>query len=186
MLRVAVTTRPTLRGICAQALDPHVTHCWTCGSGPRQGKHNNVRDEWLRLLRKAGWRATPEQLMALPEATHKRADILATANTGELFALDVTFTMPLDDSEGPLALALPRAATAKAGRYHTTLGGTLPGNVRFVPLTYLATRPHLHSAGLTLLHRIVRGMAARECSASKSTPGATCHPVCPRSGAVFP
>ena len=100
--------------------------------------------------------------MALPDATHKRADILATADTGELFALDVTFTSPLDDSAGPLA-PLHRAATAKAGRYHTTLGGTLPGDVRFVPLTYLATRPHLHSAGLTLLHRVVRGMAARQC-----------------------
>ena len=54
-------------GICAQALDPHVAHCWTCGFGPRQRKHNNVRDEWLRLFCKAGWHATPEQLSEPPK-----------------------------------------------------------------------------------------------------------------------
>ena len=131
--------------------------------------------------------------------THKRADIFATADASELFALDVTFTSPLDDSEGPFA-PLHRAATANAGLYHTMLGGALPGDVRFVlsPIW----RP---GAGLTLLHRVVRGMpasvpqtlASGACTSprrpwmppwpwpttSRSTPGAP--PACPRSGAFF-
>ena len=195
-------------GICAQALDPHVAHCWTCGFGPRQRNTTMSGMSGSASSVRAGWHATPEQLVALPDATHKRADILATADTGELFALDVTFTSPLDDSEGPLA-PLHRAATAKAGRYHTTLGGTLPGGRPLCSrsptwrpgriCTVLASPCSIASCEASRHASVPRTLACGASTsprrpwmppwlwptASRSTPGAICPPVCPRSGAIF-
>ena len=84
-------------------LDPHGAHVHACAFGPRQRRHDAMRDVWCTLLRRAGWTVCSEQLVLTAPQASKRADLPATTPGGLAFALDLTFSAALDDA-GPLAL----------------------------------------------------------------------------------
>ena len=150
---------------CCALLGPQGHRIFSCGQGTRQHKHDKMRDAWSDLLRQAGWHPNPEQVVRTgPDTTH-RADIVATSPGGHAYALDLHFTAPLSDRDPP-GDHLQRAAMAKAARYHTCPGGSLPGGTLCYPVVYAATRPFLHDRGLTLLFWIMRDLAAKTESAS--------------------
>ena len=110
---------------CMHALDPHGTHVHACAYGPQQRRHDAMRDIWCTLLRKAGWTVSIEQLVLTAPQASKRADILVTTQGGLAFALDLTFSAPLDDA-GPPGPHLHCVNAAKAARYGVSPCSTLP------------------------------------------------------------
>ena len=142
---------------CMHPLDPHGSHIHACSFGPRQRRRDAMRDTWCSLLRRAGWTAADEQLVHTAPQVTKRADLLATTPGGLAFALDLTFTSPLDDAaSGP---HLHRVHHAKAARYGVTPNQPLTHGPTLVPITYSATRPFLHSHAVHLLYRAVMATA---------------------------
>ena len=69
---------------CMHALDPHGTHVHACAYGPRQRRHDAMRDIWCTLLRKAGWTVCTGRLVLTAPQASKRADILVTTQGGLL------------------------------------------------------------------------------------------------------
>ena len=150
---------------CMHPLDPHGTHVHACAFGPRQRRHDAMRDVWSTFLRRAGWTVCSEQLVLTAPHASKRADLLATTPGGLAFALDLTFSAPLDDA-GPPGPHLHRVNAAKAARYGVSPCAALPQGTVVTPITYCAHRPFLHSHGVHLLHRAILAAAGlREHSA---------------------
>ena len=100
---LASTGRP-----CSAPLGSGSQHVHCCASAPCMARHNQIRDTWADLLKKAGWTVRVEQLV--PTATgHKRADLVATGPQGEDIALDVMVTAPPDVLEPPpMRICKPR------------------------------------------------------------------------------
>ena len=149
-------------GPCNHPLDAHAHHIFACGQGPRQHKHDRLRNAWAHLLRQAGWHVSPEQIVNTTGGPH-RADLVAIPPTGIATALDIHVTAPLTPID-PCGPQLHRATLAKAARYHTYPDGPLPGDLRLVPVTYSATVPFLHVSALRLLHRVLHDLASRTMS----------------------
>ena len=149
-------------GPCNAPLDLHGHHVHACGQGPRQAKHDRLRDAWQSLLRSTGWHVSAEQIVTTTAGPH-RADLATISPAGTSYALDVDVTAPLAplDSCGG---QLHRASMAKAARYHTHPDGPLPGDLTFVPITLCATVPFLHVSALRLVHQLVHDLAERTLS----------------------
>ena len=146
--------------VCNQLLGTYGAHLPACRFGPRQRRHNQLRDAWAGLARQAGWTVAVEQMLATGPDTHRQADLLLTSPSGLVYALDLVFSGPLADDSAPTA-HLHRTAMGKAARYLTTPAGTLPGGIMLWPVAYSATRPWLESHGVLLLHRLLTDVAAR-------------------------
>ena len=155
---------------CVQPLDPHGSHVHACAFGPRQRRRDAMRDVWCSLLRRAGWTVATEQLVLIGPNTSKRADLLATTPGGLSYALDLTFSAPLDDA-GPPGPHLHRVHSAKAARYGVGPGLALPHGTILTPVTYSATRPFLHSHPVHLLYRAVLAAAGLLDAAAPSARG---------------
>ena len=69
-------------------LGPCGHHAHACGQGPRQHKHDRLRNALQHLLRDAGWHVTAEQIVTTTIGPH-RADFDAIATVGGSDALDV-------------------------------------------------------------------------------------------------
>ena len=104
-------------GPCNAPIDPFCQHVHACGQGPRQSKHDRLRDAWQHLLRDVGWHVTAEQIVNTTAEPH-RADLVMISPVSLSSALDVHITAPLD-SAAPCSPQLHRASLAKAARYHT-------------------------------------------------------------------
>ena len=154
---------------CHQLLGRWAHHVHACGQGPRQAKHNKLRDTWAALLRRAGWHVQLEQLVTTTAGPH-RADLVTIPATGMAQALDFHITAPAMPTD-PTGPQLHQASLAKAARYHTTPNGLLPGDVRFIPVTYAAALPFLHVSGLRL-HRVLRELAERSLTPTAAAWGA--------------
>ena len=71
---------------CNVVLDPHGQHVHACGQGPRQHKHDRLRNVWQHLLREAAWHVTAEQIVTTAAGPH-RADLVAITPCGRLMCL---------------------------------------------------------------------------------------------------
>ena len=143
---------------CMHPLDPHGSHIHACAFGPRQRRHDAMRDAWCSLLRRAGWTVGTEQLVHTAPHASKRADLLVTTPGGLAYALDLTFTAPLDDA-APSGPHLHRVHQAKAARYGVPAGQPLPHGTTLLPITFAATRPFMHSHAVHLLYRAILAAA---------------------------
>ena len=139
-------------------LDPHGSHVHACAFGPRQRRHDAMRDAWSSLLRRAGWTVSTEQLVHTAPHASKRADLLVTTPGGLAYALDLTFSAHLAD-DAPVGPHLHRIHNAKAARYGVSAAQPLPHGTTLVPITYAATRPFMHSHAVHLLYRAILAAA---------------------------
>ena len=154
--------RPLTTGrACSAALGQHGSHVHTCAYGPRQRRHNSIRDAWATIIRAARWRCETEQVVRTGDGAFHRADLIATAPDGTLWALDVSITATPGSSDTVHA-HLERTATAKASRY--TPGGArqLPDGHTLVPLIHSADYGWLSLEGLSFLQRLLTHIAASE------------------------
>ena len=149
-------------GPCNHPLGAHAHHMFARGHGPRQHKHDRLRNAWAHLLRQAGWHVSSEQIINTTAGPH-RADLVAIPPTGVACALDIHVTAPISPVD-PCGPQLHRATLAKAACYHTHPDGPLPGELRLVPVTYSATVPFLHVSALRLLYRVLHDLASRTMS----------------------
>ena len=130
--------RPLSTGrACSAALGHHSVHVHTCAFGPRQRRHNTIRDAWLALLTAAHWHADIEQIVRTGEDAFHRADIAAAAPDGTLWAFDVS----IKATPGPEDIVhahLERSANAKASRYRFGGDRRLPDGHTLVALIHSA------------------------------------------------
>ena len=68
-------------GPCSAPLDPTTHHIHSCGQGPRQHKHDRLRDAWQHVLRDAGWHVAPEQIVTTTAGPHS-TDLVAISPVG--------------------------------------------------------------------------------------------------------
>ena len=125
--------RPLATGrACSAALGQHGNHVHACAYGPRQRRHNSVRDAWATIIKAARWRCESEQIVRTGDDSFHRADLVATAPDGTLWALDVSITAAPGGADTVHA-HLERTATAKASRYTTGGVRRLPDGHTLVP-----------------------------------------------------
>ena len=130
--------RPLSTGrACQQPLGTHSVHVHNCAFGPRQRRHNIVRDAWLALLKAAHWHADTEQLVRTGDNAFHRADLTAAAPDGTLWAFDVSVTAT-PGPEDTVHAHLERSANAKASRYRPGGERRLPEGHTLVPLIHSA------------------------------------------------
>ena len=146
---------------CSHPLGRHSAHVHSCAFGPRQRRHNVVRDAWLSLLRNAYWHADIEQLVRTGDDTHHRADISATAPDGTLWAFDVSITAT-PGPEDTVHAHLERSANAKASRYRPGRERRLPDGHTLVPLIHSADFGWLGLEALSFLQRILSAISAAD------------------------
>ena len=106
------------------------------------------------------WRCETEQVVRTGEGAFHRADLIATAPDGTLWALDVSITATPGSSDTVHA-HLERTATAKAFRY-TPGGARHPDGHTLVPLIHSADYGWLSLEGLSFLQRLLTYIAASE------------------------
>ena len=81
------------------------------GTGPRQAKHNKLRDRWASLLRSAGWHVQLEQLVNTTAGPH-RADLTTIPPAG-LASADPKYGSPellVRESSSVVSIFTPRRA----------------------------------------------------------------------------
>ena len=116
---------PTHAAPCNAPSDAFAHHTHSGGQGPRQHKHDQLRNAWQTLLRGAGWHVTSEQIVTTTAGPH-RAELVTISPGGTSSALDIHVTAPLASGDA-CGLQLHRASLAKAAHYHTHPFGRLPG-----------------------------------------------------------
>ena len=159
---------------CGQQLGSHSTHACTCAQGPSIRRHNRMRDEWIRLCRRAGWHTCAEQQVRTGDADSKRADFVTRTPEGLCIAADVMVTAP------PVAAAqhgdhLHRSEIAKATLYRTTPWSKLTDECTFVPLIHDAVVHWMAPSALRLLHRLIATVAKQSAPEAPSAWGAHFH-----------
>ena len=94
--------------------------------GPRQRRHDAMRDCWATLLKRARWTVASEQLLHIGPHQTKRADLLVTTTGGTAFALDLTFSAPLVDDGPPGDHMQPRREASCPTEPNLCRSPTLP------------------------------------------------------------
>ena len=154
--------RPLSTGrACSAALGHHNVHVHTCAFGPRQRRHNSIRDVWMTLLKAAHWHADSDQLVRTGDDTYHRADITAASPDGTLWALDVSVTAT-PGPEHTVHEHLERSANAKASRYRPGGERRLPDGHTLVPLIQSADFGWLGIEALTFLQRLLVQLSAAD------------------------
>ena len=147
--------------VCNQLLGTYGSHLPTCGFGPRQRRHNQMRDAWAALARQAGWTVALEQLLATGPDTQRQADLLLTSPSGLVYALDLVFSGPLADDSAPhcapashchgQGCSISDHPCGDSPWWHHALAG---GLLCHAPLVRISWR-------LELLHRLLTDVASR-------------------------
>ena len=117
-----------------------------------------MRDAWSVLIKSALWRCETEQVVRTGEGTFHRADLVATASDGTLWAFDVSITAT-PGGEDTVHAHLERTAAAKASRYTPGGARSLPDGRTLVPLIYSAESGWLNLEGFAFLRRILTQIA---------------------------
>ena len=131
-------------------------HVHNCAYGPRQKRHNVVRDAWLGLLRAAHWHADIEQVVRTGEDAFHRA-----ALDGTLWAFDVSITAT-PGPEDTVHAQLERSTNAKASRYRAGGARQLLDGHTLVPLIHSADMGWLNLEALNFPQRILSQISAAD------------------------
>ena len=96
---------------CGITMDPSGDHALCCAHNGLYRRHNHVRGALYQLAKSANW--SPVLEAALPNSSHRPADILLRSAEARPLAIDVTIVHPLRPSDS-LAVRVQRSTSAAA------------------------------------------------------------------------
>ena len=136
----------------------------TVPMAPASADTTSVRDAWAAIIKTAHWRCDTEQVVRTGEGTcPHRADLVATAPDGTLWALDASITANSGRWQIRCVHTLERTAAAKASAlYPRWRARQLPDGHTLVPLIHSADHGWLSLEGLAFLQRILTQIAGTE------------------------
>ena len=155
---------------CHHQLGCYNDHVFACAQGPGMRRHNRLRDVWIQLCRRAGWRTDAEQLVYIAQGETKRADLVTLTPDDQRIACDVMVTAAPDpwQAHGP---HLDVSAAAKATRYNCAAGGFTSDRAQFFPLIHDAHNHWISPHALRLLHRLTTAQARQTAPAAPTAWG---------------